>query len=1044
MKDNNKQHDNDRHYCCCCCYCCCCDNGQHLGNEENNNNDRLQSTESLPPWLPPPPPPPTDANDRLSPNLDSICSCCSCTSSIEDIKPTTEAVEEDEEESPSTGCTTPIDLKIVDSNNLPDIIEKTRKKKLHALEELLQTERDYVQDLSYLVEVCLEALSRQHWITTEHKSIIMRNSYEILAFHKKFIISFDSLENSSFIAKKFIDQMDQFSLYTYYCDMHAEAWTLTSEYRDRPEWNIFVKDCAILDSHLIPLSHLLIQDDHQLQLQQQQQKKLHFEDYLIKPVQRICRYQLLIKEILKYTSTQTSEFDLWSIVLSEMQDVVTEIDNKKFERDMKERTDKFIDRFEGDWRISKRHVSQLGSLLVSGAIEVTYSALGQTVSKPRYLGCFIFQTYIIMVRPKKVTSYEPKHWFPLRMTEFEDLADIEGQREHSFILRCKKHAFAFSASCSQEKQLWVKKIQEAIVAAKIEASDENLSAQDFIVSSLSGITSKRSPQSIRLSKSFTNLLDMTLTANNEVDKKSSSAITTVSNNSAFDKKSLRRSASTSIQFEDIIKLTMQHPPLPTSKTVSNLSSALDESPTTTNIATNNLVSLKKRYSADYSAFATRKQQQQHQLGLKPRNNSEMYIKPDSFGSSSGLTRRRPSSLDLLSAANNTSNMIGKMSSQLKSNHQNALKVTVDHKLRDVCTQDYLSSRAWHIRDRDAGAASASSSYYQQPSPIIDTTTTQNQMSNNSVGIDTSTTSATAPSDVLKKRKSTSFIRSSASNFSIIMPKRTSESKSNIYTTNSRYQSEYELQSNASSCASSVLDRSSTPVNGNNSASRRPSQSSQLLRKVSENSRRGRISESPISFENSSSVSSFNNDKRIERSPSRRQIFVGKVLRRIASFHQKSPSSPTSFDRSSSSSIYIESDEVVKKAASVGAKKNKMKWKRHEELVQLQVAVNDRPFTPLSMSSANSDLPPQQQSYSPLSPSPQPQATIPIAAFAYASTPPSSPVTNIPRKSSNSNINRSWKNRLSLIRPASFLRVSSSNSSSNIHTSSFNSSSSRLS
>lgn len=457
----------------------------------------------------------------------------------------------------------------------------------------------------------------------------------------------------------------------------------------------------------------------------------------------------------------------------------------------------------------------------------------------------------------------------------------------------------------------MKKIQEAIVAAKIEASDENLSAQDFIVSSLSGITSKRSPQSIRLSKSFTNLLDMTLAANNEVDKKSSSAITTVNNNSTFDKKSLRRSASTSIQFEDIIKLTTQHPPLPTSKTVSDLSSALDVNPTTTTITTNNLVSLKKRYSADYSAFATRKQQQQHQLGLKPRNNSEMYIRPDTFGSTNGLTRRRPSSLDLLSAANNTSNMIGKMSSQLKSNHQNALRVTVDHKLRDVCTQDYLSSRAWHIRDRDAGAASASSSfYYQQPSPIIDTTTTQNQMSSSSAGIDTSTTSATAPSDLLKKRKSTSFIRSSASNFSIIMPKRTSESKPNIYSTSSRYHSEYELQSNASSCASSVADRSSTPVNGNNSASRRPSQSSQLLRKVSENSKRGCISESPISFENNSSVSSFNNDKRIERSPSRRQIFFGKVLRRISSFHQKSPSSPTSFDRSSSSSINIESDEVV--------------------------------------------------------------------------------------------------------------------------------------
>jgi hypothetical protein len=109
-----------------------------------------------------------------------------------------------------------------------------------------------------------------------------------------------------------------------------------------------------------------------------------------------------------------------------MQNIVTEIDERKFQREMKERTDRFIDRLEGDWRISKRHVAQLGSLLIAGAVEVTYSALGQSVSKPRYLGCFVFATYIIMVRPKKATSYEPKHWFPLRMADFEDLSDIEG------------------------------------------------------------------------------------------------------------------------------------------------------------------------------------------------------------------------------------------------------------------------------------------------------------------------------------------------------------------------------------------------------------------------------------------------------------------------------------------------------------------------------------------------------------------------------------------------------------------------------------------
>lgn len=143
-------------------------------------------------------------------------------------------------------------------------------------------------------------------------------------------------------------------------------------------------------------------------------------------MQRICRYQLLVKEIIKYTSTQTPEYDLWTAVLSEMQEIVSEIDNSKFQRDMEEKTNRFIERLEDDWRITKENVSQLGHLLVAGAIEVTYSALGSSVSKPKYLGCLLFSTYMIMVRPKKLTSYEPKHWFPLKIAEFEDLEDIEG------------------------------------------------------------------------------------------------------------------------------------------------------------------------------------------------------------------------------------------------------------------------------------------------------------------------------------------------------------------------------------------------------------------------------------------------------------------------------------------------------------------------------------------------------------------------------------------------------------------------------------------
>lgn len=139
---------------------------------------------------------------------------------------------------------------------------------------------------------------------------------------------------------------------------------------------------------------------------------------------------------------------------------------------------------------------------------------------------------------------------------------------------------------------------------------------------------------MRPSRSFSNILELTLTHS---DKKLSR------------QHSLRRSMST---FEE------------TSRSVHDRG---------------NLV---KRYSADY---ATRKKTE-----INPRNHhSETYVKPDF-----STPKRRPSSLDLLS----DTGVIGKMSIQFKNNHQNAMRHNVDHKLRDVCSQEYLSSRAWYMRD----------------------------------------------------------------------------------------------------------------------------------------------------------------------------------------------------------------------------------------------------------------------------------------------------------------------------------------------------------
>jgi hypothetical protein len=66
----------------------------------------------------------------------------------------------------------------------------------------------------------------------------------------------------------------------------------------------------------------------------------------------------------------------------------------------------------------------LGNVIYSGALEML--SLHHINQKVKYYGCFLFSTYIVIVRAKKSTVYEPKHWFPLRQFTLQNLHEDEG------------------------------------------------------------------------------------------------------------------------------------------------------------------------------------------------------------------------------------------------------------------------------------------------------------------------------------------------------------------------------------------------------------------------------------------------------------------------------------------------------------------------------------------------------------------------------------------------------------------------------------------
>lgn len=127
--------------------------------------------------------------------------------------------------------------------------------------------------------------------------------------------------------------------------------------------------------------------------------------------------------------------------------------------------------------------------------------------KIKYHGIFLYETHLVIVKVKRASVYEPRHWFPLRYFEVVDVPEGSGEYRQkpaapvtvahasatglmpfSFTLRYGQHAFELGATCEQEKQIWLASLRSTIEsvnkmrAARVEA-DLPLN-DDSIVSSI--------------------------------------------------------------------------------------------------------------------------------------------------------------------------------------------------------------------------------------------------------------------------------------------------------------------------------------------------------------------------------------------------------------------------------------------------------------------------------------------------------------------------------------------------------------------------------
>ncbi|KAG8799369.1 hypothetical protein FRC17_007150, partial [Serendipita sp. 399] len=407
----------------------------------------------------------------------------------------------------------------------------------HALMELVSTEEGYVKDLKILVRIYIAQLSSVVALETEAHSDIARNADELLRLHKKILrrlnkileeeevrgmrpklpseTALQKLESAiNKVASIFIKEASSFQLYEAFCAGHSHALDLIRQLQTQPEWDMYEKRCAVIvadecangdkikSPELAPPrrpASPLSSRRHSTDVAPTasilpKTSKFTMSDFLIKPIQRICRYPLMLAQLLVPGSSPvpvavvsspfssvgampTQGFEVQA--LDVMKQVAAKVDEARKKADVAVKSKLLSERVSDP---PLPHLISLGPCLLAGSLDVVYHhetlAPLTTPIKVKYLGAFLYGGWLLFVKVHKNRTYEPRHWFPLAVMYMKDIPEDDALLPSSFRLSSGHHHFEVAAACFHEKTLWMNSIKKARVKSLLRVKDLPSSLED--------------------------------------------------------------------------------------------------------------------------------------------------------------------------------------------------------------------------------------------------------------------------------------------------------------------------------------------------------------------------------------------------------------------------------------------------------------------------------------------------------------------------------------------------------------------------------------
>ena len=322
-----------------------------------------------------------------------------------------------------------------------------RKKIRHVITELINTEDDYVRDLQTILEGYHKPFDNPKYNFSSNlraqKNIIFGNIEEIYKFHHDvFSRELRGCETAPYLAGQiFLDKKEEFQLYATYCKNKPRSEMVQKELEN----STYLKECQQSLGHLLPLS-----------------------SYLLKPVQRVTKYRLLLSEMLKYVTKDNPAYadiiealHTMNKVLRNVNDVMHSSGLIGFPGDLDDQGKLMLQDALCVWEVKKNTIS-------------TIKPINKLRGKNRQV--FLFEKVLIIAKKDVIAGKDTGTYHYSRHVKTEGLGmteQVKGDpRKFEFWLPGRTEVFVFQAIDAEAKDTWILEMRK-LLFSQLQRSKEN-------------------------------------------------------------------------------------------------------------------------------------------------------------------------------------------------------------------------------------------------------------------------------------------------------------------------------------------------------------------------------------------------------------------------------------------------------------------------------------------------------------------------------------------------------------------------------------------